>query len=251
MSMTLVISQGYLPIGTVTVQRAVQLYVDGKAEIERAHPTRRFRSMKLVVPAPRVLRLRADVKLPARLFGAAPLGGSNQNLFDRDYSAKIPAATKQVKVRVVGGDWLTLSEIGLKPPGASREDTVACETAYGKKPEPFRYDPASAPSPFSGLPTHDRQWLWKNNIEPWKELEAKGVGIFVGEWGSFNKTPHDVFLRWAEDNLDNWKRAEMGWAMWNFRGAFGVLDSGRADVKYEPFEGHKLDRKLLNLLQRY
>ena len=84
MSTTLVISQGYLPIGTVSVQRAVQLYVDGKAEIERAHPTRRFRSMKLTVPAPRVLRLRGDVKLPARVFGAAPLGGSNHNLFDRD-----------------------------------------------------------------------------------------------------------------------------------------------------------------------
>jgi aryl-phospho-beta-D-glucosidase BglC (GH1 family) len=73
----------------------------------------------------------------------------------------------------------------------------------------------------------------------------------VGEWGSFNKTPHAVFLRWAEDNLANWKRAEMGWALWNFRGAFGVLDSGRSDVEYESFEGHKLDRKLLDLLQRY
>ena len=43
----------------------------------------------------------------------------------------------------------------------------------------------------------------------------------------------------------------MGWALWNFRGANGVLDSQRADVKYEDFGGHKLDRKMLELLQRY
>jgi 5-methylcytosine-specific restriction endonuclease McrA len=102
MSMTLVISPGYLPIGTVTVQRAVQLYVDGKAEIERAHPTRRFRSMKLTVPAPRVLRLRADVKLPARIFGAAPLGGSNHNLFDRDGRRCLYCGRTEAQVRRTG-----------------------------------------------------------------------------------------------------------------------------------------------------
>ena len=103
MSMTLVISQGYLPIGTVTVQRAVRLYVEGKAEIERAHPTRHFRSMTLTVPAPRVLRLRAGIKLPARLFGAAPLGGSNQNLFDRDGRRCLYCGRGEAEVRRAGG----------------------------------------------------------------------------------------------------------------------------------------------------
>ena len=39
--------------------------------------------------------------------------------------------------------------------------------------------------------------------------------------------------------------------MWNFRGSMGVLDSERNDIRYEDFEGHKLDRKLMDLLQRY
>ena len=30
---------------------------------------------------------------------------------------------------------------------------------------------------------------------------------------------------------------------------FGVLDSHRADVNYEDFRGHKLDRQMLQLLQ--
>jgi endoglucanase len=37
--------------------------------------------------------------------------------------------------------------------------------------------------------------------------------------------------------------------MWNFRGPFGVLDSGREDAAYENFKGHKLDRAMLELLQ--
>ena len=30
-------------------------------------------------------------------------------------------------------------------------------------------------------------------------------------------------------------------------GSFGVLDSGRADVSYEPFRGHRLDRAMLDV----
>jgi len=35
------------------------------------------------------------------------------------------------------------------------------------------------------------------------------------------------------------------------RGPFGIIDSGREDVEYEDFYGHKLDRKLLELLMRF
>jgi hypothetical protein len=43
----------------------------------------------------------------------------------------------------------------------------------------------------------------------------------------------------------------IGYALWNFRGAFGILDSGREDVSYEDWYGHTLDRELLKLLQAY
>ncbi len=97
--------------------------------------------------------------------------------------------------------------------------------------------------------TLDKEWLRKNSIEPWKALEAKGVGVHVGEWGSYCWTPHDVVLPWMRDNLSLWKEAGWGWALWNFRGSFGVLDSERKDVTYEDFRGHKLDRKMLDLLR--
>jgi hypothetical protein len=175
-----------------------------------------------------------------------------QNLFDRDYTATIPAGTRQVRVRVADGDWLEIGQIGLKPAVAgAKEAVLTLAQQWGKRPAPFRYVPGAAGGPFAGLAMQDWAWLWKTCIEPWKETESKGVGVMVGEWGAFNKTPHEVLLRWAEDCLRNWQQAGWGWAMWNFRGSFGVLDSDRTDVRYEDFEGHKLDRKLLDLLQRY
>lgn len=99
--------------------------------------------------------------------------------------------------------------------------------------------------------TLDRDWFYRERIAPWKELEAKGVGVHVGEWGSYNKTPHGVVLRWARDVLSLWKEAGWGWALWNFRGPFGILDSGRRDVDYQDFHGHKLDAKLLALLREF
>ena len=60
-----------------------------------------------------------------------------------------------------------------------------------------------------------------------------------------------MFLRWFRDVLEILTGHGIGYALWNFRGAFGVLDSGRRDVTYEDWYGHKLDRKLLQLLQMF
>jgi aryl-phospho-beta-D-glucosidase BglC (GH1 family) len=174
-----------------------------------------------------------------------------QNLFDRDYTCSIPAGTPRVQIRVTEGDWLELGQIGLKPSSAEKETVVELSQQFGKRPAPFRFAPDMPGGPILGLPMQDRAWLWKQCVEPWKALENQGVGVMVGEWGVFNRTPHDVVLRWAEDCLANWKKAGWGWAMWNFRGSMGVMDSGRTDIRYEDFEGHKLDRKLMDLLQRY
>jgi endoglucanase len=75
--------------------------------------------------------------------------------------------------------------------------------------------------------------------------------VHVGEWGCYNRTPHDVALAWMKDYLELWKEAGWGWALWNFRGDFGPLDSKRQDVQYEDWKGHKLDRKMLELIQAY
>jgi len=97
----------------------------------------------------------------------------------------------------------------------------------------------------------DKSWLKEKQIAPWKAAEEKGMPVMVGEFGAFNQTPHSVTLAWMQDCLELWKEAGWGWALWNFRGAFGILDSGRSDVAYEAWNGHQLDRAMLSLLQRY
>jgi len=86
--------------------------------------------------------------------------------------------------------------------------------------------------------------------KPWLEMIQKGTGVHCGECGCWNKTPHDVFLAWFADVLDILKQAGIGFAIWNFTGDFGVLDSGRADVSYEDWFGHKLDKKFLDLMRK-
>ncbi len=97
----------------------------------------------------------------------------------------------------------------------------------------------------------DKAALKEKLINAWKPLVDLGVQVHVGEWGCYNKTPHDVCLRWMEDILSLWNEAGWGYAMWNLKGDFGVMNSNREDVKYEDYKGHKLDRKMLELLKRY
>jgi len=94
----------------------------------------------------------------------------------------------------------------------------------------------------------NKEKLRLEDITKWKPVTDHGVPVHVGEWGCNTKTPHDVCLAWMADELSLWKEAGWGWSMWNLRGGFGIVDSNRDDVRYEDFKGHKLDRKMLELI---
>ena len=112
-----------------------------------------------------------------------------------------------------------------------------------------RWEPVNEYPLREGDTVWDKARLWERWYAPWKALEGKGVGIMVGEFGAYKHTPHAVVLAWMRDLLELWKQAGWGWALWNFRGSFGVIDSERADVQYQSWRGHKLDRPMLELLQ--
>jgi aryl-phospho-beta-D-glucosidase BglC (GH1 family) len=87
--------------------------------------------------------------------------------------------------------------------------------------------------------------------QPWIDLVNKGVGVHCGECGCWKKTPHDVFLAWFGDVLDILTKNNIGFAVWEFSGDFGILNSGRTDIAYEDWHGQKLDKKFLNLLMKH
>jgi len=174
---------------------------------------------------------------------AANRWGTYDGDYDRDFTAGIPAGTREIEVSLDQGDWLTFSSIGLN--GAVIKTAA---NKWGQKQEAFIVDGQGARAVNAGYAC-SKETLWEDRIKLWLELEAKGVGVHVGEWGAYNHTPHDVALAWMRDCLENWRKAGFGWSLWNLRGGFGILDSERADVAYEDFQGHKLDRAMLELLR--
>jgi endoglucanase len=99
------------------------------------------------------------------------------------------------------------------------------------------------------------QYLQRSMLEtyyqPWIDLVKKGVGVHCGECGCWNKTPHKVFIAWFSDVLDILSANNIGFAIWNFKGDFGILNSDRKDVDYQDWYGHKLDKDFLTLLQKH
>lgn len=111
-------------------------------------------------------------------------------------------------------------------------------------------DPAWPILNADGTPRISRKTL-EDRYAPWADLARKGIGVHCGEAGCYNKTPHAIMLAWINDVLDILSGYNIGYAMWNLNGPFGILDTGRADVPLENWHGMTLDRKLLELMQKY
>jgi aryl-phospho-beta-D-glucosidase BglC (GH1 family) len=115
-------------------------------------------------------------------------------------------------------------------------------------------DPENLPDPKWPGQIGDTYWdrsKLEKFYQPWIDLVNKGVGVHCGECGCWKKTPHDVFLAWFGDVLDILTKNNIGFAVWEFSGDFGVLNSGRTDVAYEDWHGQKLDRKFLEVLMKH
>jgi endoglucanase len=89
------------------------------------------------------------------------------------------------------------------------------------------------------------------HYKPWEDLARQGVGVICGEGGAFLFTPHKVVLAWMRNVLEILSAHNIGLALWEFRGSFGILDSHRQDVAYKDWHGHKLDQVYLKLLQEF
>ena len=172
-----------------------------------------------------------------------------QAIYDRPFAAPLPRGARRLRIEVRDGDWLTFSRLVLWPAGGAEIVVIPGLSSWGLRQQAFRLAPDAGVVPLAGPARYDREALWRDDILPWQAIAARGVGVHVGEWGADRATPHAVTLAWMRDCLANWRRAGWGWALWNLRGAFGPLDSGRADAITEDFQGHRLDRAMLEVLR--
>ena len=168
---------------------------------------------------------------------------------------EIPACDR-LEVGLGEGDWVDIARLGLK--SGDKRAVIVPEYDFARSQMPRRevwFAGFDRPQPVAldekGTLYDGEAFLQEYVYSKWDEVLAAGQQVMVGETSFFNKTPHEIGLRWLEDNLREWKKRNIGWAIWNFRGAFGILDSGRSDAEYVDFHGHKLDKKMLDLLQKY
>lgn len=121
----LVLNANWLPLGKVTVHRALCLVLAHRAESVVADTQKLWRSQHLAVPEPRVIRLLSVVRVPRQL-----LPFNRTNLFRRD------AYTCQYCGRQPGKSHLTLDHLVPQARGGATnwENCVtACKTCNQRK----------------------------------------------------------------------------------------------------------------------
>jgi endoglucanase len=157
---------------------------------------------------------------------------------------------REIVIDGLGGGYLAMPELaGL--------DVV--HSGRGYHPMPVTHHKASwwsghtqAPAPkYPGLQWQGRTWdraALRDSYRAWREVEARGTRIHIGEFGCFKHTPNDIALRWFSDMLSVYREFRWGYALWQFQGPFGITDHGRPGAKFELRGGYHIDRALLELL---
>ena len=95
--------------------------------------------------------------------------------------------------------------------------------------------------------------IWDQNAlrevyQPWRDVQARGVDVHIGEMGCFNRLPNAIALAWFKDLLGLFHEFGWGFAFWEFEGAFGIINHGREGARYEDVLGLRVDRDLLDIL---
>jgi len=168
------------------------------------------------------------------------------------YSVALSAPVKRLSLSISSGDWAGFRKLTLTTPDNKKAE-LPFANEWGKTNPAFRFvgfNPAQGFQTREGVLSGTEE-LKRSALAPWHPAFDAGIYVMVGEFGVHHYTPHNITLALMEDYLTVWKERNLGWALWNFKGSFGILDSGRKDVQYEEFHGHKLDRKMLELLQKY
>lgn len=157
---------------------------------------------------------------------------------------------REIRIDGLGGGYLAMPELaGLGVVHSGR----------GYHPMPVTHHKASwwagqvhAPSPqYPGLRWQGRIWdreALRASYRPWREVEAQGTRIHIGEFGCFKHTPNEIALRWFQDVLGIYREFGWGYALWQFQGPFGIVDHERPGAVYESIHGYRVDRALLDLL---
>jgi aryl-phospho-beta-D-glucosidase BglC (GH1 family) len=168
-----------------------------------------------------------------------------QNISNKDFSVQTTTDAVKISIENTSGDWMTINSFSFKIDGILCTFIPADDT-WGKKQATYKLDAGGKITAADGgeIPLFES---YRKNIDIAK---ANNIAFMVQEFGVYNKTPHAVTIAFLTDLAAFFRANNIGWALWNFTGSFGILDSDRSDCDYESFEGHELDRDMLDALTR-
>ncbi|MCX7710703.1 MAG: glycoside hydrolase family 5 protein [Clostridia bacterium] len=157
---------------------------------------------------------------------------------------------REIVIDGLGGGHLAIQELA---------DLDVIQSGRGYQPMSVSHYQATWWDGHKGLPEPvypNNHWdgkVWNKEslrefYQPWRDLQAKGVKVHIGEFGCYNKTPNDAALRWLGDMMSLYKEFGWGYSLWNFEGEFGIIGHGRPGAVYELYKGYRVDRKLLDIL---
>jgi len=168
-----------------------------------------------------------------------------QNISNKDYSLVLEDSASKLSVENSDGDWMTLNSISIKN-GNDSTTYYLGDNSWGKKQSTYKIEQNGKIKTEEGedlTPFED----YKTNFALAK---ANNIPFMVQEFGVYNQTPHTTTLAFLNDLIEFCNEQNVGWALWNLNGSFGILNSGRSDCTYEPYNGYLLDRQMFEILQR-
>lgn len=170
--------------------------------------------------------------------------------YDKVFWFDLPRQSAVLRLTNISGDWMTFRKIHLQVYSAGKSVTnqlIATDRNWGTRQGTVRFEKGK----ISTSDRIDAGTMEQEMLVKWNALRESGVGVMVGEFGVHSETPHTVVLSWMGDYLSLLEKYGMGWALWNYRGSFGPLESQRKDVAYQDWKGMKLDSEMMGLLRRF
>jgi aryl-phospho-beta-D-glucosidase BglC (GH1 family) len=168
-----------------------------------------------------------------------------QNISNKDFAATLAASATSLTFENVSGDWMTINSISIKQGDVIKTYSLSDNT-WGRKQETYKMDEngvLKTPDGYDLLPFKD----YRNTVSL---ANQNNIPIMVQEFGVHNQTPHKVTVDFLADLTAFFRQNNLGWALWNLTGSFGILNSSRTDCTYESFQGYKLDRLMLDALTK-
>ncbi len=73
----------------------------------------------------------------------------------------------------------------------------------------------------------DRDVLEARIEKPLALARATGLPLYCGEWGVYRRAPEEARLNWYRDMRAILEANNIGWATWDHKGGFGIMDAER------------------------